>query len=91
MASNISGTDAPNTRPPKCVSATLLMPQRLILACNTFTRLAENSLARIAPSLFIRAAICVVFEPGAAATSITRCGALPSANKAATGNIELAS
>ncbi len=49
-------------------------PQRLILACNTFTRLAENSLARIAPSLFIRAEICVVLEPGAAATSITRCG-----------------
>ena len=27
MATNISGTAAPNTRPSQCVSATLLMPQ----------------------------------------------------------------
>lgn len=69
----------------------MLMPQRLMLACSTFTRLAENSLARMPPALPIRAAIWVVFDPGAAATSITRSGCRLSANRAATGSIELAS
>ena len=40
------------------------MPQRLMLACSTFTRLAENSLARMPPALPIRAAIWVVFDRG---------------------------
>ncbi len=48
--------------------------------------IGENA-ARVA----IRAAIWVVFDPGAAATSITRSGCRLSANRAATGSIELAS
>ncbi len=50
------GQGRAKTRPSKWVRATLLMPQRLMLACSTFTRLAENSLARMPPALPIRAA-----------------------------------
>ncbi len=91
MASKLSGSAAPNTRPSKWVSAVFFTPQRLILACSTFTRLAEYSLATMPPWLPINAAIWVVLEPGAAATSSTRVGAASPANSALTGNIELAS
>ena len=49
MASKLSGSAAPNTRPSKWVSAAFFTPQRLILACSTFTRLAEYSLATMPP------------------------------------------
>ena len=57
MASKLSGSAAPNTRPSKWVSAVFLTPQRLMLACSTLTRLAEYSFATMPPWLFIKAAI----------------------------------
>ena len=72
---------------------TLVTPQRCRLALSTLSRLLEYSLATSMPWLFIKAAIWVVLEPGAAAAS----SSMPSrrvcsqANRAVTGSMELAS
>ncbi len=52
--------------------------------------LAENLPHQNGAAVPMRAAICVVLEPRAAAISITRCGMIIIGEQAATGSIELA-
>ncbi len=63
--------------------ASFSMPQRLMLACSTFTRLAENSLARMPPALPIRPYLGGFRSPGRRQRPPARCRL--SANRGGTG------